>query len=79
MSVEQLIAFPIVYFVHDKIEKYSSTIFLLEKYKKRIEWFTKDQLLTKYRQLTKSYEQIFEDDLRLFLYGPRDRLSILNS
>lgn len=65
--VEQLVA-PIVYFVHDKIEKSSSTIYLLEKYKKRTEWFTKDELMTKYRQLTKSYEQIFEDDLRLFLF-----------
>jgi hypothetical protein len=65
--VEQLVT-PIVYFLHDRIEKSSSTIFLLEKYKKRIEWFTKEQLLAEYKNSIKNYEKIFEDDLRLFLF-----------
>lgn len=65
--IEQLIA-PIIYFLHDRLEKSNSTIYLLEKYKKRTEWFTKQILVSQYRQATKSYEQIFEDDLRLFLF-----------
>jgi hypothetical protein len=65
--IEQLVA-PIVYFLHDKLEKSNSTIYLLEKYKKRTEWFTKPNLLLLYRQATKNYEQILEDDLRLFLF-----------
>jgi len=65
--IEQLVA-PIVYFLHDKLEKSNSTIYLLEKYKKRTEWFTKPNLLLQYKQATKNYEQIFEDDLRLFLF-----------
>ncbi|MBK5284572.1 MAG: hypothetical protein JJE25_04160 [Bacteroidia bacterium] len=30
---------PIINYLHDKLDKSNSTIFLLEKYKRRIEWF----------------------------------------
>src|SRR5690606_12556230 len=43
-------------------------IYLLEKYKRRTEWFTYNELLNKYKIASKNYEQIFEDDLRLFLF-----------
>lgn len=59
---------PIVYYLHDKLDKSNSTIYLLEKYKRRTEWFTKKELFKKYNTAEKSYEQIFEDDLRLFLF-----------
>ena len=45
-----------------------SSVILLEKYKRRTEWFTKGLLNTEYLNATKNYEQIFEDDLRLFLF-----------
>ena len=41
---------------------------MLEKYKRRTEWFTFSNLLEKYSTADKNYEQIFEDDLRLFLF-----------
>lgn len=59
---------PIVYFFHDKLDKSNSTIYLLEKYKRRVEWFTKKELAEKYKVATKEYEDILEDDLRLFLF-----------
>jgi hypothetical protein len=59
---------PIFYYLHDKLDKSNSVVYLLEKYKKRTEWFTFSQLLNKYSAADKSYEQIFEDDLRLFLF-----------
>lgn len=59
---------PIVNFLQDKLDKSSSIIYLLEKYKKRTEWFTKKELCDKYRNSSKNFEQIFEDDLRLFLF-----------
>lgn len=59
---------PITYFLHDKLDKSNSIIFLLEKYKRRTEWFTKDELLSQYKKATKNYEKIFEDDLRIFLF-----------
>lgn len=59
---------PIVYFFHDKLDKSNSIIYLLEKYKRRVEWFTKKELAEKYKVATKEYEDILEEDLRLFLF-----------
>jgi hypothetical protein len=59
---------PITNYLHDKLNKSSSTMYLLEKYKKRTEWFNKNILFEKYKSAEKEYEQIFEDDLRLFLF-----------
>ncbi len=65
--IEEFIS-PITYYLHDKLDKSNSTIFLLEKYKRRTEWFTKVELLSQYKTATKNYEKIFEDDLRIFLF-----------
>ena len=58
----------IVNYLHDRLDSSNSIVYLLEKYKKRTEWFTGRSLLELYQNATKSYEQIFEDDLRLFLF-----------
>ncbi|WP_202925390.1 hypothetical protein [Mucilaginibacter sp. 14171R-50] len=65
--IEELIT-PLFYYLHDKLDKSNSIVYLLEKYKRRTEWFTYKDLLKEYQNATKSYEQIFEDDLRLFLF-----------
>lgn len=59
---------PVVEFLHDRIDKSSSILYLLEKYKKRVEWFKRKELFGNYKSATKGYEQILEDDLRLFLF-----------
>lgn len=59
---------PIIYYFHDKLDKSNSIIYLLEKYKRRVEWFTKSDLLNKYKNAQKEYEDILEEDLRLFLF-----------
>ena len=59
---------PILNYLHDKLDKSNSTIYLLEKYKRRTEWFTKKELFNLYNSAEKNYEQILEDDLRLFLF-----------
>lgn len=59
---------PIFNYFHDRLDKSNSTIYLLEKYKRRTEWFTKETLLNQYKDATKNYEGVFEDDLRLFLF-----------
>lgn len=59
---------PIFYYLHDKLDKSNSTVYLLEKYKRRTEWFTCKKLLETYSVANKNYEQIFEDDLRQFLF-----------
>jgi len=65
--IEALIS-PIIYYLHDRLDKSNSVIFLLEKYKRRTEWFTKKLLYKKYQEIDHNYEQLFEDDLRLFLF-----------
>ncbi len=66
-SIEFFIT-PIIYYLHDKLDESNSILFLLEKYKKRTEWFTYIELKAKYETAIKSYEEIFENDLRLFLF-----------
>ncbi|MDP3393870.1 hypothetical protein [Sediminibacterium sp.] len=65
--IETLIT-PITYYFHDQLEKSSSIIYLLEKYKRRTEWFTRETLQAKYSDAQKNYEQLLEDDLRMFLF-----------
>jgi hypothetical protein len=59
---------PIIYFLHDRLDESNSLIYLFERYKKRTEWFTKNQLFSQYKNAEKGFEQILEDDLRLFLF-----------
>lgn len=65
--IENIIT-PITYYFHDKLDKSSSIIYLLEKYKRRVEWFTKSELSNKYKNAQKEFEDILEEDLRLFLF-----------
>lgn len=67
MLIEEYIS-PIIYYLHDRLEKSNSILYLLEKYKKRSEWFKKAELNISYSLATANYERIFEDDLRLYLF-----------
>lgn len=59
---------PIINFLHDKLDKSNATIFLLEKYKKRTEWYTKESLRKKYLSVKKNFEDVLDANLRLFLF-----------
>lgn len=59
---------PLVNYIHDKLDEANFVLYLLEKYKKRTEWFLHKTLLEKYKQASANYEQLFEDDLRLYLF-----------
>ncbi|GAB3995664.1 hypothetical protein GCM10028807_36410 [Spirosoma daeguense] len=59
---------PIINYLQDSLDEVNFTLYLLEKYKARTEWFTRQNLFKKYQLATKNYEEIFEDDLRLFLF-----------
>jgi len=60
---------PIVNYLYDRLDKSSSVLFLLEKYKRRTEWFMRDSLRDRYRSAQASaYEKILDEDLRLFLF-----------
>lgn len=60
---------PILNYLHDSLDEISTLVYILEKYKLRTEWFTKDILRDKYRNvLNRQYEQVLEDDIRLYLF-----------
>ena len=60
---------PIVNYLHESLDDVNTLLYLLEKYKLRVEWFIKDALKEKYRNApNKQYEQVFEDDIRLYLF-----------
>jgi hypothetical protein len=59
---------PMVYYIHDQLDGSNSTLYLLEKYKRRTEWFLAGNLLEKYHSANSSYEKVFEDDLRMYLF-----------
>ncbi|AVR46039.1 hypothetical protein C7S20_12675 [Christiangramia fulva] len=59
---------PFLQFIADSLENHNSIVYLLEKYKKRTEWFTAEKLLNQYTSQNKNYEDSLEDDLRMFLF-----------
>lgn len=60
---------PIVNYLHESLDNISYILCILERYKLRTEWFTKDILRDKYRNiLNRQYEQVLEDDIRLYLF-----------
>lgn len=60
---------PIVNYLHESLDNVSYLLYILEKYKLRTEWFTKDTLRKKYKDVeNKQYEQVLEDDIRLYLF-----------
>jgi len=60
---------PIVEYLHDCLDEVNTLLYLIEKYKLRTEWFMKDILKEKYYNVSnKRYEQVFEDDIRLYLF-----------
>lgn len=60
---------PIVNYLHESLDEVNTLLYILEKYKLRTEWFTKESLRNKYgNALNRQYEQVLEDDIRLYLF-----------
>lgn len=59
---------PIINYLIDFLEESNSVLYLLEKYKRKVEWFTGKNLKKTYQELNANYEDFLEDDLRLFLF-----------
>jgi hypothetical protein len=65
--VEMMIQ-PIVDYINDVLDDGNSLLYLLEKYKRRAEWFTHNAVLQKYGSHEGKKEDVFDDDLRLYLF-----------
>ncbi|AFY43528.1 hypothetical protein [Nostoc sp. PCC 7107] len=59
---------PLVYYIQDKITQFSSVLYLLEKYKQRCEWFSKEELRLMYENNKGRQENVLDKHLRLFLF-----------
>lgn len=60
---------PLVTYLHSTLDDINTLLYILEKYKLRTEWFTKESLRNKYvNALNRQYEQVLEDDIRLYLF-----------
>ncbi|MFD2917776.1 hypothetical protein [Psychroserpens luteus] len=67
-NVSKDLILPFIDYIISVLEESNSVLYLLEKYKKRTEWFTHEEIYTNYGILEKGYEDYLEDDLRKFLF-----------
>lgn len=59
---------PIIFYLVDVLQESNSILYLLEKYKRRTEWFTGKEIYSNYIGLQYGYEDYLTEDLRLFLF-----------
>lgn len=59
---------PIIDYLHDSIDDVNFTLYLLERYKLRTEWFMVKNLLKKYQEAENEFEKVLDSDLRLYLF-----------
>nr|WP_290224143.1 hypothetical protein [Trichocoleus desertorum] len=59
---------PLVHYLSDQLEETSSVLYLLEKYKKRSEWFLRREIREVYEADSSSSEKVLDQDLRKFLF-----------
>lgn len=63
-----LVVQPLVEYVEARIEASSHVLYLLERYRRRVEWFDGDALHERYLADTKRGEKLYDQDLRRFLF-----------
>lgn len=59
---------PFVNYLHDRLDEGSNSLALVEKYKRRTEWFHKDDLLDRITRDPKQSETVADTDLREYLF-----------
>jgi len=59
---------PIYNYISDNLKYYSSAVYLLNRFKRRTEWFKRNEYYNKYNNLKKNYEEWLTKELMLFLY-----------
>jgi hypothetical protein len=64
--VEMMIQ-PILDYLNDQLDSGNFNLYLLEKYKRKVEWFTKKDLMKKFNEYNGKKEDVFDDDLRQYL------------
>lgn len=66
--VERLVA-PLFDYLSDQVGQDSNTLYVLERYVRRVEWFDRAELYESYRANTGRGEDVYDTDLRRFLFN----------
>jgi len=64
----EMLVHPIVDFINDQLDEANLVLYLLEKYKRRVEWFQHAELLAKFKAYDGMKEDVLDLDLRLYLF-----------
>jgi hypothetical protein len=59
---------PLVEYLQERIGSESDMLHLLERYRRRVAWFEQDRLFAAYQRDTRHGEEIYDQDLRRFLF-----------
>lgn len=59
---------PVVEYLQERLGAESDMLYLLERYRRRLAWFERDQLFQLYQAHTSTGEAIYDRDLRRFLF-----------
>lgn len=60
---------PLIEYLQERIGEASDVLYVLERYVRRVEWFEKDRLWNEYQADTAHGEDIYDTDLRRFLFA----------
>ncbi len=81
-AVTSVFVDPYIHYLNDMLDEGSNVLYLLEKYKRRVEWFHSQDLFDRTQADTSHSEEILDSDLREYLFdqgidypfsGPRSR------
>lgn len=59
---------PIFHYLYDQLETFNDILYLLNRYKKRVEWFEREEIIKKYNDPDKGGEAALDEHLRMFLF-----------
>lgn len=64
----ELVVLPVVEYLVTRIESHSTALYLLERFRRRVEWFERDSLHHQYEANRARGEALYDGHLRLFLF-----------
>ena len=67
-EVTRVIFAPFIQYLLDRLNSSSNVIYLLEKYKRRIEWFHRNDMMQRIQTDTRQSEAVVDSDLREYLF-----------
>lgn len=59
---------PVYNFLKDNLKRNNSVVVLLNRFKRRMEWFKGEEMYEKYISVDKNYEKLLKNELMLFLF-----------